>query len=261
MKKLIYQTIVGLREGFVVNIDYDKKINWSKGDNFFIIISKGCLDVTIEGNTLTITADSTVYNKPTYVVETTVVDLEKMHLNEYEHYYAAYSYGDCIIIRLPKFMYMESFENGIYVNNIETAAILNEYFTNDKEKNIKITFPNIEESMGYINDMITTYSVMLSHIEYDNGRMAIITRYNSNRIIRFELNKKEVREKKLDSEFKKFAKQCSLDDEKIDKDLDELISIYSDSSYNPYERISRHNLDDDINAEYYKMLKEMKKKK
>lgn len=259
MKNIIYQTIIGLREGYVVHVNYDKRLFWDDEDNSYVIFTKGCLNIELNGPNLTITADETIYDNPTYVVETNTINLVELskQINVYQHICFGYSYGDCIIIRLPDFMRKPiSMEDGFYVNDVETAEVLLKYFCDNLETNIKIMIPT--KCLSMLNEMIKCHSNMLSHVEYvSEYYLKIVTNYNPEAAVSYGLNKMYIEREKSEEEFRRFTKHCNLEKSfDVGEDLDRLMNLYSETSRNPYENVSKKDIGND--DEYYALLKDMK---
>lgn len=261
MKNMIFQTIIGMRNGFVVHVDYNQYVHWTDNESAFIIFSKGNLDINVdEDDDLTISGEKSADEETMFVAETEVINLKELAKTTqmYKYEYRGWAYGQCIIIKIPAFVKNIDFASGIYVNDVFTAEKLLTNFCDDHEKNIRIYTPTRELSI--LNKFIQTYPDMLSHVEYmSEYELAIVTNYNPEAVVGEALNKYY---KQCEKKERKAQKQINmlmgnrLEDCASNDDLDDLMELYAATSRNPYDNISKQDLESD--DAYYALLKDMK---
>ena len=261
MKNMIFQTIVGLRNGFVINVDYSQYIQWTDNDSAFIIFTKGNLDINVDDNDdLTISGEKSADEQSMFVADTEVINLKELAktIQMYQYDYRSWLYGQCIIIKVPSFVKNIDFASGIYVNDVFTAEKLLTNFCDDHEKNIKIYTPTRELSI--LNKFIQTYPNMLSHVEYmSEYELAIVTNYNPEAVVGEALNRYY---KKYEKKERKAQKQINmlmgnrLEECASSEDLEDLMDLYAKTSRNPYDNISKQDIESD--DAYYALLKDMK---
>lgn len=261
MKNMIFQAITGMRNGFVVHIDYNQYVHWTDNDSAFIVFSKGNLDINVDDNDdLTISGEKSEDEKAMFVAETEVVNLKELAktMQMYKYEYRGWLYGQCIIIKVPAFIKNIDFASGIYVNDVFTAEKLLTNFCDDHEQNIKIYTPTRELSI--LNKFIQTYPNMLSHVEYmSEYELAIVTNYNPEAVVGEALNRYY---KKYEKKERKAQKQINmlmgnrLEECASSEDLEDLMDLYAETSKNPYDNISKQDIESD--DAYYALLKDMK---
>lgn len=261
MKNMIFQTIVGLRNGFVVNVDYNQYIQWTDNESAFIIFSKGNVDINVDENDdLTISGEKSADEQSIFVADTEVINLKELAktIQMYQYAYRSWLYGQCIIVKIPSFVKNIEFASGIYVNDVFTAEKLISNFCDDPDRNIRIYTPT--KKLSILNKFIQTYPNMLSHVEYmSDSELAIVTNYNPEAVVGEALNKYY---KKYEKRERKEQKQIEmlmgsrLEDCASSDDLEDLMNLYAATSRNPYENISKQDLESD--DAYYALLKDMK---
>ncbi len=261
MKNMIFQTIVGLRNGFVVNVDYNQYVQWTDNDSAFIVFSKGNADINIDADdNLTISGEKSADEQSMFVAETEVINLKELAktIQMYQYEYRGWLYGQCIIIKIPAFVKNIEFASGIYVNDVFTAEKLLTNFCDDHERNIRIYTPMRELSI--LNKFIQTYPDMLSHVEYmSEYELAIVTNYNPEAVVGEALNKYY---KKYEKKERKAQKQIDtlmgnrLEDCAYTENLEDLMQLYAATSRNPYENVSKQDLESD--DAYFALLKDMR---
>ena len=141
MENMIFQTIVGLRSGFVVNVDYRQFVQWTDNESAFIIFSKGNLDINVnENDDLIISGEKSADEKAMFIAETEVINLKELTktMQMYKYEYRGWLYGQCIIVKVPSLIKNIDFASGIYVNDVFTAEKLLTNFCDDHKKNIEI---------------------------------------------------------------------------------------------------------------------------
>lgn len=261
MKNMIFQAITGMRNGFVVHVDYNQYVHWTDNDSAFIVFSKGNLDINVDDNDdLTISGEKSEDEKAMFVAETEVINLKELAktMQMYKYEYRGWLYGQCIIIKIPPFVKNIDFASGIYVNDVFTAEKLLTNFCDDHEMNIKIYTPTRELSI--LNKFIQTYPSMLSHVEYmSEYELAIVTNYNPEVVVGEALNRYY---KKYEKKERKAQKQINmlmgnrLEECASNEDLEDLMNLYAETSKNPYDSISKQDMESD--DAYYALLKDMK---
>lgn len=262
MKNMIFQTIVGLRNGFVVNVDYNQYVQWTDNESAFIIFSKGGLDINVDENDeLTISGEKSADENGTFTAGIEeVINLKELarDMQMYKYDYRDWICGQCIIIKVPSFVKNIEFASGIYVNDVFTAEKILTNFCNDHERNIRIYTPTRELSI--LNKFIQTYPDMLSHVEYmSEYELAIVTNYNPEAVVGEALNKYY---KKYEKKERKAQKQIDmlmgnrLEDCEYTENLEDLMELYAATSRNPYENVSKQDLESD--DAYFALLKDMR---
>lgn len=263
MKKEIYETINGEREGFVVGIDYDKFLHWNNGDSSFIILSKGECNLSIYNNTLKIeipNSDS-VYCK----VEEKLIKLKDLDesLYEYECEYIESSGCKIIIIKLPIIIEQLDLEGAIYVNNIFTAEKLVNHFCDRIDFNVELIVPL--NNLRLLNDMIKNHHEMIKFVKNvsinNNPALVIITNYNASDEIAKEFNKMYVPQEDEKENYHNFINQCKIESGEImnSYELNELMNLYAESTINPYDKVSRNNCELDNDEAYMMMYEKLSK--
>lgn len=261
MKNMIFQAIIGMRNGFVVNVDYNQYVQWTDNESAFIIFAKGNLDINVDDHDdLTISGEKSEDEKAMFIAETEVINLKELAktMQMYKYEYRGWLYGQCIIIKIPSFIKNIEFASGIYVNDVFTAEKLLTNFCDNHEKNIRIYTPTRELSI--LNKFIQTYPNMLSHVEYmSEYELAIVTNYNPEAVVGEALNRYY---KKYEKKERKAQKQINmlmgdrLEDCAFSEDLEDLMDLYAETSRNPYDNISKQDMESD--DAYYALLKDMK---
>ena len=261
MKNMIFQTIVGLRNGFVVNVNYNQYIQWTDNESAFIIFSKGNVDINVDENDdLTISGEKSADEQSMFVADTEVINLKELSktIQMYQYDYRSWLYGQCIIVKVPSFVKNIEFASGIYVNDVFTAEKLITNFCDDPDRNIRIYIPT--NKLTILNKFIQIYPDMLSHVEYmSEYELAIVTNYNPEAVVGEALNRYY---KKYEKKERKAQKQIEtlmgnrLEDCAYTENLEDLMQLYAATSRNPYENVSKQDLESD--DAYFALLKDMR---
>lgn len=271
MKDKIYETIIGKRKGYVVNVDYDRELHWNCPDSSFIILGKGKVNLKIVDDILKMESDN-------YLDEWDLLELNDT-LDMYESVSATLDTAKVIVIKMDLMVEQVKLEGVIYVENIYTAEQLINHFCDRIDFNVELLVPL--NNLRILNKMIKYYPEMIKFVKHVkiNGQssICIITEYNTEKAIRYDLNKDKGpvvarRECKLsrdydteeyDKKFNSFVKECNkLSTGKItNKDeLLELMKMYSEYSVNPQDNVKKRNINDMENDEAYMNLYEQMKR-
>ena len=272
MKEKIYETIIGKRKGYVVNVDYDKELHWNCADSSFIILGKGKVDLRIVDDILKMDSDN-------YADEWDLLELNDS-LEMHESLSATLDDAKVIVIKMDLMIEQIKLEGVIYVENIYTAEQLINHFCDRIDFNVELLVPL--NNLRILNKMIKYNPEMIKFVKHVriNGQSAvsIITEYNTAKAIQYELNKdrepvitryeykinrnQEVEE--YDKKFNSFVKECNkLSAGKItNKDeVMELMEMYSEYTIDPQDNVKKRHINEMENDEAYMDLYEQMKKR
>jgi len=255
MKELIYETIVGERKGYVVNISYDRFLHWNYDFSSFIILGKGNLSLSIDDDKLRLAADN-------FTDEYDLVELNDS-LSIHESLFSVIGNSRVIIIKTNLFVDQLDLEGVIYTENVYTAEKLLSHFCDRIDFNVEVFVPL--NNLRLLNRMIKFHPNLIKFIKHIkvNGisALSIITHYNTEEKIRAELDynfETEVRQmQQYNVEIEDFMQKCKLESsgEIINNnEVQNLMELYAEFSENPYEKIAKRHKDDMEADEAYMQL-------
>lgn len=255
MKELIYETIVGERKGFVVNISYDRFLHWNCYDSSFIILGKGNLSLSIDNDKLRVVSNS-------FTDEYNLDDLNDS-LSIHESLFSIIGDAKLLIIKTNLIVDQIDLEGIIYTENVYTAEKLLSYFCDRIDFNVEITVPL--NNLRLLNRMIKYHPELIKFVKHMkiNGMSAlsIITHYNTEDKIRVVLNYDN--NDKYNEEVEDFVRNCNLEssNEIINaNEVETLMDLYAEFSENPYEKIAKRHRDDmEADEAYMNLYNELKR--
>lgn len=253
MKKEIYDTIVGEKDGFVVNVDYDKFLHWNCGDSSLIVLGRGkYLSINILDDNLKIVNNN---GMTTHTTEINLDDLSDS-LEMYECLFSDVNDGKIVIIKNPLIVDQLELEGAIYTENVFTADTLVNHFCDRIDFNTEIVVPI--NNLRLLNDMIKHHANLIKFIKHvkinEQSALAVVTHYNAEYEVRKALDKM-YRQTTIDDDCEAFVRQCKMDSDIIPtQSLDNLMDLYSKFSENPYEKIAKKHKNDISADEAYMQM-------
>jgi hypothetical protein len=255
MKELIYETIVGERKGFVVNISYDRFLHWNCYDSSFIILGKGNLSLSIDVDKLRVKSDK-------FTDEYCLVDLNDS-LSIHESLFSVIGDAKLLIIKTNLIVDQIDLEGIIYTENVYTAEKLLRHFCDRIDFNVEMLVPL--NNLRLLNRMIKYHPNIIKfvkHVKLNNmSALSIITHYNTEDKIKLVMNydvESELQNNKdYEDEIKDFVRNCQLDysSEIINNsEVENLMELYAEFSENPYEKVAKRHRDDIEADEAYMQL-------
>lgn len=257
MKNSIYETIIGEREGYVVNIDYDKFLHWNHKDSSFIILGRGELSIRIQGDILKISSDN-------YDDEFDLIDLDES-LSIDESLFSVIGKSKFIIIKTELIVDQIDLEGVIYTSNVYTAEKLLSDFCDRIDFNVELVVPL--NNLRLLNDMIKHHHNVIKFVKHIriNGQsvLVIVTQYNTEKVLKSIIqdikNNKEdyYNDDKIISDeqaINNFMKHCEAEMNcgifEADT-VEKLMEEYAKFSDNPYENIARKHFNEMESDEAY----------
>ena len=255
MKEIIYETIVGERKGFVVNISYDRFLHWNCYDSSFIILGKGNLSLSIDNDRLRVVSDN-------FTDEYNLEDLNDS-LSIHESLFSVIGHAKLLIIKTNLIIDQIDLEGIIYTEDVYTAEKLLRYFCDRIDFNVEMIVPL--NNLKVLNRMIKYHPNVIKFVKHIkvNGMSAlsIITHYNTEDKIKCALNynfeTENKNNKKYNEEIEEFVNRCKLESSGEilnNNEVENLMELYAEFSDNPYEKIAKKHKEDIEADEAYMRL-------
>ena len=262
MKELIYETIVGERKGFVININYDRFLHWNYDCSSFIILGKGNISLSIDEDKLKISSEQ-------FTDEYDLVDLNDS-LSIHESLFSMIGKAKVLIIKTNLIVDQLDLEGIIYTENVYTAEKLLNHFCDRIDFNVEIVIHL--NNLRLLNKMIKYHPNLIKFIKHikinGSSALALITNYNADDRIKQELNYRYedriIEEEMMADELENFIQKCKMDSAgniMNNNEVENLMEMYAEFSDNPYEKISkRHKNDIEADEAYMQLYNQLKRK-
>ena len=260
MQYKIYETIVGERIGFVVNVDYDEILHWNSSNNSFIILGKGNdLSMAIEGDDLRIVSKSQYKSAPYEYDDYNLQDLDN-ELYDNESLFSIVGNSKIIIMKTDLITEQLKLNGVVYTKDVFTAEKLLEHFCDRIDFNVEMIVHL--NNLRLLNNMIKYHPGLIKFVKHVkiNGQSAlsVITNYNAGEVIRKSLNKRFnktiEKNKKTDEELRVFVERCNREmvSEIMNEDsVENLMELYSELSNNNREKEVKRHINEMENDEAY----------